>query len=205
MRTAPLGGTGARPGGGASAGARLVVGLVLVVVVVLATACGLPRDSQPRPIDLGGGVTRPSSTPSTARAGNAARVVTLYFVERNRLRRVERPVASEVTLDQSLVALLAGPTRDEQQRNLSSAIPLDTRLQGLRLNGVVLTVRLSRQINQIEGVGQKLAFAEIVFTATAFVNVDRVQFEVAGKLVAVPTDDGNIGTVERSSYSSIGP
>jgi Sporulation and spore germination len=186
---------------------RARTGSVLAALLgVLAAGCGLPVDKEPRAFDTVA-PRESTTTPTTVvAAGPTDPTTSLFFVGKVRLKLASRPEEGDPPVGDVLRILLAGPTKEELRRQLSTAIPAETRLLGSELSNTgVLTINLSPEINQIEGANQKLAYGQLVLTAVNRSEVRSVRFEVEGKPVAVPTDSGNIDRVDPSNFGSIAP
>ena len=108
------------------------------------------------------------------------------------------PVLREVPETQALgtaalTALLAGPNDAElgARPAMYTAIPEGTRLLGLRIEGGVATVNLSREFESGGGSASVLGrLAQVVFTLTQFPTVQGVKFELDGVPVEVFSGEG---------------
>lgn len=108
------------------------------------------------------------------------------------------PVLREVPETQAigtaaLTALLAGPNDAELSARpaMYTAIPDGTRLLGLRIEGGVATVNLSREFESGGGSASVLGrLAQVVFTLTQFPTVQGVKFELDGVPVEVFSGEG---------------
>ena len=67
------------------------------------------------------------------------------------------------------------------------------------------TVAISRAINDISGQTQKQAYAQLAFTTFDFTTVGQVRFQVEGKNVDAPTDNGNKAVVTAEDYPALRP
>lgn len=200
---------GLRAGAVVRAG-RLTGAFLALLLGLLAstTGCGLPRDDRPREISseaIPPGLLAPSSTavPTDAPPGHVE--VDLYFMRESRLSRVERETSGSAPTA-VLTALLRGPDQADGN-NLRSAIPAGTGLLGVDLrDDGTLVVNLSSGILAVQGVQQKYAFAQIVYTATALDGVSGVRFEVDSQRAQALTDDGTqAGPVGRWDFRSLAP
>lgn len=171
---------------------RRMTRLVCSVLVLLATAagCGIQDDANPRalapedvPFDLladGAEVVDPDVGEGPTRA--------VWFVNNEGLlARGERPLEPPVTVDAILTALLAGVSEAEAANGLRTNIAPGTRLLGVEgpTDGLV-TVDFSGEILTVSRELQRLALAQVVFTATGLPNVDRILFEFDGEAAQVP-------------------
>jgi hypothetical protein len=115
----------------------------------------------------------------------------IWFLERDSERLT--PVTIDATdLGDTLTALLGGPD-PQAQPHLTSTIPAETRLQGLRIDDGVLTIDLSRQFTTGGGSLSMMArVAEVVFTATEIAAVDGVNLSIDGEPLTVLGGEGII-------------
>jgi spore germination protein GerM len=188
---------------------RRLLAVVLVVAAVLAVACGVPKDSHPReieaqqvPFDL----LAPTTSTTAAKTSGPTREVTIYFADAtSRLVAVKRQVEAPATLPKALTSMLAGPAPEEAD-HLHTPITTETKLLNVRgpVDGLV-TIDFSRSMLDVKGSQQILAFAEVVYTATAFPGVDRVLFQFDGATREVPNGDGTLTSTPlgRLSYRKL--
>lgn len=95
----------------------------------------------------------------------------------------------------ALKALLEGPTEAETQTwpAISSAIPEDTELLGLRVENGTAYVDLSDEFDDGGGTfGVTARLAQVVYTLTQFPTVDDVEFSIEGERVEVFSSEGLI-------------
>ena len=165
--------------------------LPAVLLVCLVAGCGVPVDGGPR--DLG------RASPSTGASGPAPNgfgdaVERLYLVKDGVLVRTVRRVPTPPTPEQLLRALLAGPTGDEQQDGLTSA------LSTMRVGALTLAQRrASVAIGQPQDPGARsdevLAYGQIVCSLTSLgAEVGTVSFTSGGQPLGVPRGDGSLST-----------
>ncbi len=107
--------------------------------------------------------------------------------------------AGEATLGKALDFVLAGPPEGAAD-GLDTSVPPGTRLRGVVVKNGLATIDLTGEINDIGGPAQKEAFAQIVFTALGFEEVQRVRFFIDGEPVDAPTDDGNLAQIDADNY-----
>ena len=108
------------------------------------------------------------------------------------------PVLREVPKTQAVAsaamnALLAGPNEAElgARPAMYTAIPEGTRLLGLRIEGGIATVNLSREFESGGGSASVLGrLAQVVYTLTQFPTVQGVRFELDGEPVEVFGGEG---------------
>lgn len=183
-------------------GALVVAGTALGLLA----GCGIPSEEAPEAIDgetvpgLQGPITAPPTTVDPATSVKIA----LYFsdTEGETLVEVPRQIENNTDPAGALLQLLAGPTEDERRR-LATSIPADTQLLGATVDddSNVVTVNLSRGIENIQGASLTNAFAQIVWTVTGLSGgVERVRFQVEGEDRPALSDAGNLDVVGRSDY-----
>jgi spore germination protein GerM len=177
-------------------------------VVLTFTACGIPADESPRAIssdEQTPAVTEPTTT--TTADGQTLRAE-LYFTifdgNRDNLVAVSRevpaggaPTPSPATV---LGNLLDGVIPGEQASgdvanpdNIVTKIPADTALasQPVLDERGTLTIDLNPAINSAQSDGARLAYGQLVCTATALDEVRDVQFSVEGERVGAPSGEGD--------------
>jgi len=168
----------------------------LTVLAVL-VGCGVPLDDAPRAISKT--TTATTDTVPVTISPTGAPAVAVYFLNGERLQAVEYPVEGEATLGQALSFVLSAPP-DDGSADLRTSVPPGTRLRGVEVAGGLATIDLTGEIKDVSGSPQKEAFAQILFTALGFNEVQEVQFQIDGKPIDAPTDDGNLATVSADDY-----
>ena len=180
--------------------ALAVAGTLLAVTAALAMAgCGVPLDSAPRPITQT--TIAPTDATPTTIASTGAPEVSVYFLNGDRLQRIGYPVEGDPTIRQALDFVLAAPPESSDE-DLHTSVPPGTELRSVEVTGGVATVDLTSAINDVSGPAQKEAFAQIVFTALAFDEVQSVRFLIDGEPIDAPTDDGNLAEVSAGNYDA---
>jgi germination protein M len=178
-----------------------------IVLGLMATACGeqvgplgmapSPRTSTP-PMSAS---PTPSITPSGSPNGNGSTptpsppdtppseqsfTYELWFVdEEGFLAVASRTEPFEPGVGSiALTRLLEGPSGDEADAGLGTAIPDGVELNGLSIGGGVATVDLSSDFEAGGGsLAETLQLAQVVYTVTQFDTVDSVRFELDGEPV----------------------
>lgn len=173
--------------------------LVLGAIAVLgsATSCGVPIDQQPRPITQT--TITPADTVPATDAPSGAPEVSVYFLNDDRLEAQERAVDGEATLGKALDFVLAAPAA-RGTTGLHTAVPPGTELRDVEVTDGTATIDLTGEINDIVGPAQKQAFAQIVFTALGFDEVQQVHFLIDGNSIDAPTDNGNLSVISADDY-----
>jgi len=112
-------------------------------------------------------------------------VVEAWFLKGEKLAVVHRVVPRSVAvLRAALEQLLAGPTAADTSYGLGTTVPDGTRLLGVTVAGDTATVDLSSRFESGGGSLSMMArMAQLVFTATQFPNVERVELWLDGKPV----------------------
>lgn len=172
-----------------------VVAALAAVVLVLAAGCGVPMDREPRPISQT--TVAPAATVPTTVAASDAPTVAVYFLNEDRLEARDYPVDGDAALSDALGFVLGAPPEDS---SLRTSVPPDTRLRGVQVDGGLATIDLTGEVDDVSGPTQKEAFAQIVFTALGFDEVQEVSFQVDGKPIDAPTDDGNVAVISAANY-----
>jgi len=99
-------------------------------------------------------------------------------------------------------ALLAGPTPQELQLKIHSAIPPRSVGRFGKVSNGTVTIDLDRPFLDVSGPTQKLALTQLVYTMTALRGVRQVRFLLDGRRTTVPRLNGTItsGPVRRTDY-----
>lgn len=171
-----------------------------LLVLAVAAGCGIPTEATARPIDrnvLNQALVEQSTTTSTpADTGGLNRTAVLFLVSSKDGSSSELLAATKVPIlnvvDQAeyprqvIEQLIA--EKSDGSSDLTNAIPPGTRVLNATKDGNVLDLDLS-DLGQVESSRQRLAAAQIVYTATAIDGIAGVRFSIDGELAAVPLDD----------------
>lgn len=117
-------------------------------------------------------------TSAAAGAPGAARTVKVALLQGEQIGYVDRPGSS---LEAAVRALLAGPTKAEAKRELTTQIPAVTPLRSVRLDGGIATIDLGEKFatgTNVESLSARVA--QLVLTATRLPNVRSVRLLVKG-------------------------
>jgi germination protein M len=133
-------------------------------------------------------VTRP---PAQTEEKPVLRKTRLFFlsVDQNGtilMKGVIRPIPqSDSPLRDALETLLKGPTSQEINTGLLTMIPTGTTLRGVTVHGDIAYVDFSEsfRFNSLGVEGMKAQLRQVVYAATEFPTVKRVQFLIEGKRV----------------------
>lgn len=169
---------------------RVVGGWVALVLAL--TACApsaepveIPPEQVPFPLAR-------AQLPEPPGAEEVSFRVTL--VRGRRLVAVPREVTTSLPRAEIVLrTLLAGPTGNETDRGLTTAIPNQTRLLGMDTFGGVAEVDLSQEFQAAAASeGFLLRVAQIVITLTTLGSITAVRFSIDGQVASVPTDRDGI-------------
>jgi spore germination protein GerM len=206
-----------RPTSRRSALTRGVATLLVVVAAGVGQAgCGIPSNDSARPIDRNALPPQLVSTATTAAPRPSAlnKKATLYLV--SMIGASEKLVPSTVDIanvvDQHDLPRLViehliaqQPTTGGSATDQANAIPSTVSVINVSINEGVLELDLSG-LSSVELTRQRLAAAQIVFTATEMPGVRAVRFWIDGQPGAVPLDDqaSTAGqAVSRTDYPSL--
>jgi hypothetical protein len=194
--------------------ARAAVALMLVValgVALVVPGCSLREDDRPRQIShdsLPSVLFRQSDDAVTNPEGPVTEVHPIYLQDGDTLVPVPLSIPLPNTpaeLPRLIMEKLLRPGLGEESK-YKSAIPPTTRLRSVTRKDDVLEIDLSNL--PVEGTGQRLAFAQFVFTATAVNGVRGVRFTIEGTPTPVPLDNraSDPGqTITRDDYPKLAP
>lgn len=182
---------------------RLALFALVAVVAGCARTTGpveIPAEDLPFPVTRTGA---PIDAPTTSQSYE------VYFVQRDALVELPRDLEVEAGSDAAVLkALLEGPREAERARGISTEIPAEVRLLGVRVANGVARVDLSGEF-QAPASPERIALrvAQVVWTMTALSDVSSVSFSIDGELVAVTTDDGAAveRRVSREDYAEFAP
>jgi hypothetical protein len=185
-----------------------VAAIVFAAVVALG-ACGVPVDKSPRLLSdskVPFGLLDPATTTTTSPADAPATVEVFMLGPSDRLVGKDRPV-SAATLPAAIGALLNGPSTGESAAGFFTFVNPQTKLIGAGVSpDGVATVNLSQEFGTGNASEQVLAVAQVVYTATGVPGVQSVLFELEGKPIDVPTEDGTLTqgqAVTRTDYAGL--
>ena len=145
-------------------------------------------------------------SPSPAATVELPREGTVYMLRDGRLVAVRGPlpgVASSLP-EALLLTLLQGPAGPDTR----TAIPRDTRINALDVEGGVATVDLSEEFERgASGDLLALRLAQVVYSLTEAEEVQSVRFSIDGFPTAVVDGAGNVrpGPVGRADYERFAP
>ena len=161
--------------------------VAVAALAVLATqACGVPDERAPRPIEPSLVIGNPP--PKVPGSSMGAVVERLYLVRDGKLVAVERRVGSAGDVGALLADLAAGPTEEEHDAGLTSALTGTDLIAGVRLVAGTAEVTFRPQVGG--RTDDILAIGQIVCTLDARTDVDTVRFLQDGQVLKVPDAEG---------------
>ncbi len=171
----------------------------MFALAVLA-GCGVPAGGEPTTIastDVPYGLASPSPTPMTTSPPEAkvdtSRVhwVTAANTLVPRVREVSG-ASRRQRLAYLLDQLAAGPSAEERDEQLSTALPPEVRISVTALDDGTATIDLDGFTEAPVGGAGRRAVAQIVLTATSVPGVDSVLLELAGEPIEAPLPAGEL-------------
>ena len=98
-------------------------------------------------------------------------------------KEVSRSVAKDSPLAEALKELLKGPSATEAKTGCQSYIPEGSKLLGITIKDGIATLNFNEefQFNNYGPVGSNVQLMQVVYTATSFSTVKKVQFLIEGK------------------------
>jgi Sporulation and spore germination len=168
-----------------------LLALCAVAAVIGAAGCGVPIDRAPRPVDPPRGPFQELSAAESAPPAPGTVDGEIYLVRDDALVRVARRVPADVTADALVRDLVAGPTDEERDVGLTTA-----------LIGVTVDVRVDRGVAVVDLArladtgrnDQVLTFGQLVCTLSTLPRVTGVSFIRDGRPIGVPRADGSLSS-----------
>lgn len=166
---------------------RMTAAATLAGVAALA-GCGIPTEETPRVLEPSAGSLR--STPAAPTAVSGPLVEGLCLVKEGKLVRVERRVTSTPSIEAQLGHLLAGPTQEESDAGMTSALGGTNVIAAVRLNGAHAVVDVTDRLERASRSDEVLAYGQIVCTLLTRSDVTTVSFTQQGQRLGIPRADG---------------
>lgn len=181
-----------------------VAAAALLGLSLLATACGITVESQPRSVSapipdaLQPDVTTTIPSPDTEQVEI---FLARSFEDRMQLAKVTRDIDPDGTVNTILEQVLAGPNLEEQEEEYISPFIEGSTIIGTALNGTLLEIYLDSLdgFPQDDSTSNRLAYAMLVCTATelivgAEIQLVKILVERDGDLIPVniPVSDGEL-------------
>jgi len=165
-----------------------------LVVVGLVSGCGIAAETTARPVTVASSPALPSTPPGSDPSGPARE--RLFLLRDGALVRVARTTAQRRDARAVLADLLAGPSAEERERGLTTALPADAGVTEFRLEqGVALISLNSNLVSESGRTDQVLALGQIVSTLDALPEVTAVRFLQDGQPLNVPRGDSSLASV----------
>jgi germination protein M len=164
---------------------------------------------------LGGapGAVAITSTPEPSPAGETM-TVSVYFLRETRLgksvgtahREIEIPEGKTVAKS-AITELLGGPTDEEIEIGLDTAIPNKTKLNSINLvsETKVATIDLSEEFTKGDADTMEAQVAQVVYTLTQFPTIEKVTFQIDGHDVDKIGDVDLSQPVGRTAFEAVTP
>ena len=184
----------------------------LATALVLLAGCGVPSQDRPVVIDptnvpndlLAPGRPEPYSTPTQTQQANPV----TFFVYGDQLVGVKRELpdgSARTRVHDAVAALLSGPTEPEQSSGLSTAIPNGLLLTVADTEDGEATIELTGELRNSPMDETVLAVGQIVLTATAQPDIERVRLVHDGETLEAPLIDGSLrsGPLTAADYKRL--
>ncbi|HVL82514.1 MAG TPA: GerMN domain-containing protein [Actinomycetota bacterium] len=177
----------------------------VLVLVALAATIGCARGSEltvleSLPEDL-------YASPTPAPQVGDVSLVRVFFTQGDRLVAVRRQViGSRGVVESAMADLLLGPTPEELERGVNTAIPPGAEILAVEVSGGLATIDLSKEFElSAEQSVLVLRLGQVVYTLTDLNRVTKVRFEIDGVPVSVIGQDGSLreGPVGREDYPGL--
>ena len=163
-------------------------------LATLLSSCGLTVDSQPRDLAQNERIDLALSVNPGAVVTTGSELVYFLSAEGTNQRRFLRAVKGNfgTTPAERISTLLAGPTLQQVNGQLQTALPVGTQLHSalVRRDGV-LVVDITDQILTLSGTALTEAVAQIVYTSAELNNVTGVLLRVDGDDRQWPSGEGS--------------
>ena len=198
-----------------------VAAAALLGLSLLATACGITVENQPRSVSapipdaLQPDVTTTIPSPDTE---EVEIFLARSFEDRMQLAKVTRDIDPDGTVNTILEQVLAGPNLEEQEEEYISPFIEGSAIIGTALNGTLLEIYLDSLdgFPQDDSTSNRLAYAMLVCTATelivgAEIQLVKILVERDGDLIPVniPVSDGELteegAPVYCANYATFAP
>jgi len=168
---------------------RRIAALAAVVTMALVAGCGIPTEDTPRELPSAGPLRSTAPAPTTV-AGPL--VEQLCLVRDGKLVRVDRRVTSLPSIEIQLQHLLSGPTQEESDTGLTSALGGTNVIAGVRVEGAEAIVDVTSRLERASRSDEVLAYGQIVCTLLTRPDVRTVSFMEQGQRLSIPRADGSL-------------
>jgi hypothetical protein len=169
------------------------------------TACGVPAESAPQPIDPPRGPFQAITSPTPSTAESGAVTQRLFMVKDGALVAVTRHIDQVPTVDRVVGQLLSGPTEAERNNGITSAIQGAIAVSSVHVDGDQAIIELAAPVAETRRNDDVLAYAQLVCTLTTRPEIHGVTFTFEQKPVGVPRADGPLspGPLTRADYDDL--
>ncbi len=205
---------------------RAALVVAAIGVALCGASCGVPSDSEDRPLAPNEIAFTPQPEPTTTTTTTTPPVTTVdppetsttltpttvfiafpldvYWIDGSTIRPIRRNNV-EATLDSAIEALRAGPLFADTEEGLRSAIPSSDMIDSATVQSGTATITLAPSFLTLPGTEQTLAIAQIVYTVTNLPGTGLVEFRLGDRPLSVPTSDGqpSRGALSRDDYVSL--
>ena len=183
-------------------------------LLILLAGCGVPTGGAAEAIpasDVPYGLASPAPTsPAQTAPDPVVEPSRVYLVDAAdvlvpRPREVAGATPGE-RLGALLDALAAGPTAEERDRQLSTALPPEVRLSVVELTGGTATVDITGAPEAPAGQASRRAVAQVVLSATSVPGIEAVVLTWDGERVEAPLPSGELTAepLTRADYAAEG-
>jgi hypothetical protein len=189
---------------------RLLATCAVSAGLVLAAACGIDGDDQPRfepeaavPFDLLG-TTPPGTTQVAPGAAGVSTRICLVGAD-DLVHTVDRSLQPGYQLLDLVDSLRAGPSDGERTFGLTTALADPGTVTAIDVEGGVATVDLDASLAARPTIDQLTVVTQLVCTLTEQPGIGQVRFRVGGLPIAVPRGDGSSTSdpVSRQDYATL--
>ncbi|MDG4787832.1 GerMN domain-containing protein [Micromonospora sp. WMMD1102] len=174
--------------GGAATRSRVTVTVVTVLVAL--AGCGVRPEAVPRPVEPSASRLPPVTVPAASPNGEVGE--RLYYVRDDRLVVVTRQVPTPSAPAALLTTLLTGPSEQERDAGLGTALTGVDPTTTVRLTGDTATVHVGDRLAEAGRTDEVLAFGQIVCTVVGHPAVNQVTFRHDSEPLGIPRADGSL-------------
>ena len=134
----------------------------------------------------------PTTTTTQPKPSSYVAVQVFFLNATNVMTPVQRFVAAPAPLTAVITSMLAGPTKAETTKGLTTAIPSNVSVLSATTQAGIVTVNMNAAFGAITGTNIELAVAQIVATVCAENGpTTGVLFEIDGQRISVPIANGS--------------
>lgn len=184
---------------------QLTAAAAVMISLTAAVGCGIAPDRSPRAVQPPPGPYQLTTPPPPTPGSSGPVTLHLFLVRDGKLVAVQRKASGVQSVQQLMNDLLAGATDEEKRSGLSSALPGNTVIGGVIVNGGVATVDLGPGLEDAGRNDEVLALGQVVCTLDARSDVNGVLFQQEGQIIGVPRADGVLskGPLTATDYSDL--